>query len=155
MIPHLFSKYPLPENIPEEIQTFIREFSVLWDKEEFLEKAFYFVVERWWWPRYRLFFTLRELFQTDIDTIIQTKGYMHCTLMNYILRVILIKSGFFDEEDIKQKLTHTWYITIHQYLRVYIEDWWYRDIDPWGYQYGIEYGKYSKGFNSINIFPVN
>jgi hypothetical protein len=62
--------------------------------------------------------------------------------MNFIMRVLLIHSLRFEEDDIELKLTHTWYLGIHQYMRVRVTPGEYVDIDPWNYQFGVPFGKY-------------
>ena len=81
------------------------------------------------------------MYQKDLNKIIHTKGYMHCTTMNYLLRVMLVKSGLFDDKDIQIKLTNSWYIAPHQYLEIRISDKKKIFLDPWNYQFGINYGK--------------
>lgn len=43
---------------------------------------------------------------------------MHCTNMNFLLRVMAVKSGLFNERDVRLRLANTWYIAQHQYLEV-------------------------------------
>lgn len=47
MIPHIFSKYPIPENIPEELKKVIRDFSEQSSSEEFLKKSFEYITQNW------------------------------------------------------------------------------------------------------------
>jgi hypothetical protein len=63
-----------------------------------------------------------------------------------------VKSGLFHDEDIALKLTHTWYVGPHQYLKIHISESKKITLDPWNYQFGIGYGKYGSGFDSVQIF---
>jgi hypothetical protein len=79
---------------------------------------------------------------------------MHCTTMNYLIRIMCIESWLFDESEIRLRLTHTWYIMPHQYLEISL--WWGKtlDLDPWNYQFGIDYGKYGYGLDSVHIYTI-
>lgn len=154
MVPSLLSKHPVPESIPEELERLIQEFARGATAEEFLERCFRWMVGRWGGGRFNLFFRFARLFQMDLQGILETKGYLHCTQMNYLLRVMAVKSGFFREQDIDQALTHSWYIAPHQYLRVRLPAGTVIDVDPWNYQFGIGYGRHGSGFASIALFPV-
>ena len=68
----------------------------------------------------------------------------HCTNLNYVLRVLLLKSGKFSEEDIKLK--YTWInLSPHQYLKVNVGGRWV-NADPWAGTKGMELDKYARGF---------
>ena len=154
MIPNLFSKEPVPEKIPESMEDKIKEFAKSKDKEIFLKKSFYHVVSK---SRPRRGFTIlrcNEAFKTDIIYLWEKKGYIPCTSLNYLVRVMLVKSGLFREEDIELKLTNTWYIMIHQYLRVRINEKKYINVDPFGYSFGIRFGDYAHGFHAGTLTPV-
>lgn len=154
MIPNLFKKIPIPNNIPKELNTKIKEFSKSKNKEIFLKKSFFYIVNNWGGNRINLICKFSRLYQKDLNKIIQTKGYMHCTTMNYLLRIMAVKSGLFDDKDIKIKLTNSWYLAPHQYLEVKISNKKKIFLDPWNYQYGINYGNYGSGFDSIKINPI-
>ncbi|MFT4244325.1 MAG: hypothetical protein ACMXYB_02615 [Candidatus Woesearchaeota archaeon] len=154
MIPNLFSKIPIPHTIPKELDEKVKEFSKSRDKEEFLQKSFFYIVNNWGGSRVNLICKFSRLFQKDINTILQTQGYMHCTTMNFLLRVMAIKSGLFNDSDIKLKLTNSWYIAPHQYLEIIISKEEKRVLDPWNYQFGVEFGKYGSGFDSLKIKPI-
>lgn len=84
--------------------------------------SFLFVAKRWHGPRLNLLFRFPRLFLRDIEKILDARGYMHYTNMNYVLRVMCIRSELFTEDDIELRLTHTWFLSIYQYLRVHIWD---------------------------------
>jgi len=86
-----------------------------------------------------------DLFVTDLDKLWK-KNETHCTNLNYLLRVLLIKSGFFKEEDIKPKITAIGHISIHQYLKVRINDNKFVNVDLWGASHKVKLGSYAHGF---------
>ncbi|MGV8162778.1 MAG: hypothetical protein ACP5N2_05610 [Candidatus Nanoarchaeia archaeon] len=154
MIPNLKSKAPIPETLPAELSRKIKLFAKNKNKEEFLEKSFYYVVNRNNGSRFNLLFKFNRLFITDVNILLKTKGYLHCTNMNYLLRVMLIKSGLFKEEDVVLKRTHIWYVSPHQYLEIKVSKNKKINVDPWGYQNGIDFGNYDSGFKKLNIVPI-
>ncbi len=83
-----------------------------------------------------------------------TEGYMHCTTMNFILRTMCLRSNYFHEDDIELKWTQTWFLSPHQYMRIRLTEDTYVEVDPWNYQFGIEYGKHGSRFDSVHIFPI-
>lgn len=154
MIPNLFVKQELPSKIPKELELKIKEFSRSKNKEEFLKKSFFYVVRGWGGSRFNFFFKFTRLFQKDISQILRTKGYMHCTTMNFLIRIMLIRSGLFKESDIRLIFTNSWYIVPHQYMVVRVSEKKFINIDPWYYQFGIDYGEYGSGFSSMIINPI-
>ena len=154
MIPNLFSKLPIPKRVPEELERRIADLAQGATPEVFLRRAFDWIVETWGGPRFGLFSKLGRLFVIDLRDIIHTKGYMHCTTMNYLLRVMAVRSGFFKDEDIEQVLTHSWYVAPHQYLRVRLGGGKTITLDPWNYQFGIDYGQNGSGFASLKLTPI-
>ncbi len=147
MIAHLFKKEQIPKELPFEL---IKEISLLSqerNKEKVLQKCFYYTTDKWKGYKIGFFLKIHYLFLKDPFFIIKWRGYMHCTIMNYILRIMLVKSWFFKDNDIEIKLTNV----IHQYLIIKISDWKTITLDPWGYQFWIEYGEYANGFNLFSV----
>jgi hypothetical protein len=92
MIPNFFKKEPIPDIIPEELTEKIREFSQSGDRENFIKDTFFYVVGRYGGARTGLISHFMRIFETDIFEIFATTGYMHCTTMNYLIRIMCIKS---------------------------------------------------------------
>jgi hypothetical protein len=92
MIPNLLKKTPIPDTIPEALQEKIREFAQSGDKEQFIRDAFLYIVSRYGGARTGLICYLVRIFETDIFEIYATTGYMHCTTMNYLIRIMCIES---------------------------------------------------------------
>ena len=154
MIPGLHKKLPIPKTVPKELQLKIKQYSKNKNKEEFLKKCFDYVTKNFGGHRINLFLKFSRLYQNDINKIIKTKGYMHCTTMNYLIRIMAIKSKLFTEKDIKIKLTNTWFIATHQYLEIKLSKNKKITLDPWNYQFGINYGDIGKGFDSFKLKPI-
>lgn len=155
MIPHLFCPHPLPEKIPEVLANHINEFNQSSKAdEEFIKKCFFLVVSFQKGHRVNVFLLFWRLFWTDVKKLYDFRGYFHCTTSNYLLRTMLVKSGRVQEKYIQQVSTSTWGIFPHQYLRVKLSDKKYITLDAWAYRFGIEFGDYSHGFHTGNIFPI-
>lgn len=154
MIPNLFTKVPIPDILPDELEVKIAELKEGAAPAVFLRRAFDWIVGRWGGSRSGLFTAFGRLFDTRLSTILKTEGYMHCTTMNYLLRVMAVKSGLFEDREIEQVLTHSWYIAPHQYLRVRLDGGKTIDLDPWNYQFGIDYGSHGRGFDSVRLNPI-
>jgi hypothetical protein len=92
MIPNFFKKEPIPDIIPEELTEKIREFSRSGDRERFIKDAFSYIVSRYGGARTGLISHFMRIFETDISKIYTTTGYMHCTTMSYLIRIMCIKS---------------------------------------------------------------
>ncbi len=145
-----FLKTSLPDRLPSEMDNLIQEIKKLQTKEECLQKIYNFLISKYRGSRIKTVTRIPELFKKDVNFLWYREGFLHCTNINYILRIFLIKSGFFSEKDIYLKWTFIWYCAPHQYLRVNIEDNWI-NIDVWAYIYGIEYNNYASGFNQYLV----
>lgn len=155
MIPNLFIKQDIPSELPEILENKISEIlKNSKNKEEFLKNSFFYIVETRWWSRRNLVWKFDRLFEKDISKIINSKWYLHCTTMNFLIRIMAVKSGLFSDKDIELKLTNSRYIAPHQYLKIKLSEDETIVLDPWNYQFGIDYGKYWSGFDSIKMYPI-
>jgi len=141
MIPHLFWKRKIPDKLPPGVQKIVDKLKKTKSKEQCLKQAYESVSKKYRGRKWLTFTKFWDLFRCSVKSIWGRKGFLHCTNLNYILRVLLIKSGKFKESDIKPKITFVG-ISIHQYLRVKINNK-YVDVDPWGEAYGIKFGKHA------------
>lgn len=142
MIPNFFSKKPIPEVIPEDLEKEISKFSKL-PKDKALEEIFNFVVKKFdVYQIQPLYFW--EFFRDDINWLWKRK-YLNCIHLNFMLRIILVKSGF-NDDDIKLRITQTRYIYLHQYLQLNLDNKLI-NLDPWFAHYGMEMGDYGHGFH--------
>ena len=91
--------------------------------------------------------TVRRLdlaFQRDLRTLWKRPGFMHCTHLNHLMRVMLAFSKFFTDDDIQLRRTFVNF-NIHQYVQVKIAGQWY-DVDLGGDWMGVPLGKHVWGF---------
>ena len=148
MIPNLFSKAEIPNKLPPAMQAVIDDLSKAANKEDCLHRAYDILTNKYRGRRFLTFFNFPKLFDKNLDKIWGRDGYIYCTTLNYLLRVLLIKSEWFKEEDIKLKHSTFWYISIHQYLEIKIDNTKSVNVDPWGKFYGIGLGDYTHGFHT-------
>jgi len=148
MIPNFFTKYPIPRKIPQSMQKAIETLKKCKNKKECLTKAYVIVTNRYHGHRLTTYTRGYRLFYTNIDWLWKNKGFLHCNHMNFILRILLVKSGHFKESEIQLKWTVVWYVTPHQYLRIKMNDGFIY-IDPWGFDHDVPFGCYAFGFKKV------
>ena len=142
----LFSKTPIPDVLPDDMQKIINEIKKSLNKEECLKKVYEILIVKYRGYRVKTYLKLFDVFVHDISILWNKNGFMHCGNINYVMRALLIKSDFFSEDDIRLRWTLIWYISPHQYLQVKIDDRLI-NIDIWAYAYGIKFGDNAHGFH--------
>jgi len=135
------------DQLPEDMQKIIKELKKSENKEACLLKAYNILANKYRGQRGATYTKLHHLAVSDINKLWAKQGFMHCTNINYIMKLLLVRSGFFTENDIIAKWTHVWYISPHQYLKIKIKDNQYINIDIWAKIYGISFGDFAKGFH--------
>ncbi|MCG2701474.1 hypothetical protein L6267_04875, partial [Candidatus Parcubacteria bacterium] len=114
----LLSKTPIPNKLPEQMRETINELKTSLGKEDCLRRAYEILTAKYRGQRIKTYTKLFNVFSKDIDKMWSQTGFLHCTSMNYLMRTLLIKSGFFNDSDIALKWTMVWYISPHQYIQV-------------------------------------
>ena len=142
----LFSKTPLPESLPEKMQITVDELKKSSGKEDCLKKVYGIMTRKYRGYRVKTYTRFFEVFKKDIGCFWGREGFLHCTNMNFVMRTLLVKSGFFSEEDLNLKWTQIWYVSPHQFLQVNVDGKWI-DIDIWANTYGVGFGDHASGFN--------
>lgn len=142
----LLLKTPIPDVLPDEIQKIINEIKKSPNQEKCLKRAYGVLISKYRGYRVKTYTKLFDVFKYDIAKLWNKNGFLHCTSLNYPLRVLLIKSGFFTENDIHLKWTHIWYISPHQYIQVKIDNEWI-NVDIWANTHGIKLGDNFHGFH--------
>ena len=145
VVPHLgFKNDKLPEKIPENMREVINKLKRRANsKEEFLKLAYNYLGSRFRSERFNTFLKFHYLFKS-LDDIWKMKGYIPCTQSSFLMRIFLIKSGFFKEEEVRKR--HPFFdFNTHQYLQVNLGGKWI-DIDVGEKQRGMQIGKHLKYF---------
>jgi len=147
MIPNFFSKKPIPEKLPAEMEKIVADLKNSSSQEECLRRAYDILTQRYRGYKVLTYIYLWRIFETDLEKIWARNGFLHCHVMNYLLRVLLVKSGWFEDSDIELKHSMYCYVSPHQYLRVRVgKDKWI-NVDLWYYHYGKQLGEYAHGFH--------
>jgi hypothetical protein len=142
MVLDLLWKTSIPKKIPKGMQAAVREINKAKTPKDALKKAHRILTKKFHGasaPTYPLIH--RTLFK-DLNYLWNQKGFMHCTNFNYLLRVLLVKSEFFKDEDIELKWTLHKVISLHQYIQVKIKNKKI-PVDPWAYHKGIDIGAHA------------
>ena len=146
MIPKFFCKHPLPDKLTPLFEKKITKLKKIKSKHKVLEAAYKFTTKRYTGGKIETYVCFSDLWKTPLQ-IMQSTGYLHCTNLNLVMRILLIKSGKFKEEDTRLKYSFNYYVSPHQYLQVKTEKGWI-NTDPWGNKYGLQLGEYAVGFNN-------
>lgn len=147
MILNLFFKQKIPNKIPKEIEKSITLLKKAKNKKDCLKKTYSLLANKYKGKRIKTYLKLFDLFSFDLNKIWRKTGFLHCVHLNYLLKILLVKSEFFKTEDIKIKWTLVWYISPHQYLNIKIDKHQSINVDLWGKVYGIKFGDYAHGFS--------
>ena len=142
----LFKKTLIPNQLPDEMRDVIAELKKSSDKEDCLKRTYEILNKKYRGYHLKTYTRIFNIFSKDLSKLWQKNGLLHCTNMNYIMRALLIKSGYFNEDEIKIKWAFVWCISPHQYLQVKINNHWI-NIDIWGNAFGIKFGDYAHGFH--------
>ena len=142
----LFSKTPLADVLPKEMQKVVEELKKSSSQEECLRRAYGILISKYQGKRLKTFTKFFNVFENDAQALWDKEGFMHCTNINYLMRILLVKSRFFCENDICLKWTQIWFVSPHQYLKIKAGEKWI-DIDVWAHDFGIEFGDKSHGFH--------
>lgn len=136
-------KKDLPKKIPKELEQEINKLKKSKNKEEFLKAALDYIKKNFRSDIPPLFTKISKHFYKDLEEIMKEKGFFPCHIQSYILKIILIKSKKFSQQDIK--IQYSFYSgIIHTYLKVKINGK-YINADPWGYSRGLPFGHRSLG----------
>lgn len=83
---------------------------------------------------------LWKIFDRDLNRIWKRTEFLHCTHMNWLLKIVLVHSGKFAERDVQERWTFLSGISPHQYSRVRLKDGRMINVDVWASTYGIPFG---------------
>ncbi len=147
MIQYIFSKRKIPNKLPKGMKDLINELKKSKTKKAYVKKAYSSLLKKYRGYRFYTYIRFFDLFVSDISKIWAKEGFMHCIVLNYFMRILLIKSRLFNEDDIKLKWTLVWYISPHQYLNIKVSKTEFINLDLWGNAYGINFGHYAHGFH--------
>lgn len=137
-----FGQSKVTEKIPKELLSEIKKISLISKNNlEFLKNSYDFLTRNYYGSKVELFTKWRYAF----DGIFTHKtGFIPCNVFNELLRVFLIKSGRFEDNDIRKRVTLLNFF-IHQYLQVNIDGKWI-DVDMEYKNMDVPFGKHASIF---------
>jgi hypothetical protein len=140
LVPHLgFKKERIPDVIPTVLEEKIEEWEIdSSNQREYLEHAYNYIVENFYGSRIDTLIKPGRAFGNVFD---KQPGFLPCTMQNYLLRIILVKSKWFKDSDI-ETVTVPLNLFIHQYLRIQIASE-KTNADPWSNFLGLKLGERS------------
>ena len=146
VIPHLgFTRTRLPDDLPRSMSSAISRLKrQSRSKRDFVERVYELLSSKYFGSDIDTFIDFNMLFIKDIKEIWRVEGYLPCTLQNYLMRIFLVRSGLFKEDDIRLRVTFI-ILNIHQYLQARIDGEWV-DVDVWGAYRGVKVGKHVWGY---------
>ncbi len=131
-----FRPSPLPRRIPgwlsEEIERLSREYP---SKHAFLRASYQYLTRNYQGGRMKTILLFWHLFYSPFRI---RSGYIPCTTHNLLLRLMLIRSGKFREEDIRTQVVFLNF-SLHQYLKVRIGSRLIF-VDPNSHYLGVPFG---------------
>ena len=145
--------WPIPSHLPTEIQIVCNDLRAEKNQEAALQKAYELLSLRFGSSKWLTYVLLWRIFDRNLHRIWQRTEFLHCTHMNWLLKILLVRSGWFAEDDITERWTILSGFSPHQYVRVRLKDGRSIAVDVWGRTYGVPLGKYAHGFKATT-FPV-
>lgn len=137
----------IPDNLPTDMFNLINQLKKSKSKRDCLKKTYSALTSKYRGYAFKTYFRFFDIFTSDTNKLWAKSGFLHCSKLNFLMRILLVKSGHFQNEDIKTKWTLVWYLSPHQYLQIRLNDNEYINIDMWGKAYGIPFGDYAHGFH--------
>jgi len=130
-----FGGFKPPKELPEELREAVAYLeSKSADQQSYLQAVYGLVMkktfEQWRHSRFKAATRLHRLAIKDLKEIWLTRDFIYCGPINFVVFVLLVKSKYFTEKDIKVKHVFLNFVP-HQYLQVKVGGKWV-DVDPAG-----------------------
>ncbi|OYT31462.1 hypothetical protein DRJ22_02085 [Candidatus Woesearchaeota archaeon] len=143
-IPFFLKKGEIPKNLPSGLEKEVKILSKTKSKLECLKKAFKFICDNFYGKSILFFLKFPRLFVADVFKLWNFRfgvgdGFLHCTQHNFLLRILLIKSKKFSEEDIRLIDYVRRPFGFHQLLQVNVGGRWI-DVDTYFFHSGFSFG---------------
>ncbi|MEA2007194.1 MAG: hypothetical protein U9O20_03500 [Patescibacteria group bacterium] len=142
---HTFlSKTKIPNKIPKNMRRVVERLKKAKNQKQCLRMAHEAMSQRYFGRHMRTITHPLPIFSMDASKLWNTKGFMHCHNINWLLRILLVKSGFFKNRNIVNHWTVVWVTSPHQYLRIKMDDGVCVNVDVWGATFGVKLGQHAK-----------
>jgi len=139
-VPYLgFWKEPVPDRLPVSLERKIPSFRNK-SKKVLVDSVYRLLSDKYYGRHLLVWVNFDLLFTRDWNKVWSHSGYLPCTQINQLFRIILVKSGFSDD-DIRFRITWSGGL-IHQYLQVRLGGGW-KTVDIWAAGYGKKLGEHA------------
>jgi hypothetical protein len=130
-----FNGYEPYVNLPLEIKKVISDLEkTSIDQMSYLQAVYDLVLDKtlhqWKHTRFKAGLYFRRAWVKDLTEIWQTKNFIYCTAINYLVFTMLVGGEFFKKDDVRIRHVFVNFF-IHQYLQVKVGEKWL-DVDPAG-----------------------
>jgi len=149
----LLSHIRTPQPWPEGIQQTLAELKKCQNKETCLRRAYDILNDRFYGQPLATWKKPYLLFTQNLETIWNEKILL-CTNFSRLLKFLLVQSGHFQPEEIHLNWTVVFWLSPHNYARVWLDNTRFVNVDIWGAKNGIAYGDYAHGFGKISLSNV-
>ena len=138
----------MPTLLPTEMEEIINNQLKSADSpEECLKRVYNILSLKYYGNRWKIVSRFWELFNLNPQRLWAKSGFLYCTSINYLMKILLTRSGWFKKGDIATKWSLTWNFFPHQYLRARVDSNKYINADVWAKIFGIEFGDHAHGFH--------
>lgn len=147
---YFLSKPPITTLTNSDMLQAINKVKQAKNQQQALDIAYELVGQRFQSYRFRTYWQLIHIFLNDPNELWQRTSFLHCHHQNFLLRILLIRSNWFTEDEIALGFGLVFYVSPHQYLKVKVDNRWIA-VDPWNYTYGAKLGEYANGFGFASL----
>lgn len=143
IVPHMgFWKESVPRRINSSLDAKIRELKRKNKSSESFLKAVYDLLRKKYHGSHALTFLRPDIvFSRSLDKMWSRSGYLSCNQINWILYIMLVRSGVFSECDVRFRYAVTPRLMIHQYAEVRLRGKW-TPVDVWASRYNRSFGEH-------------
>lgn len=143
IVPHMgFWKESVPRKIPSSLDAKIRDLKKKNKSPEKFSKAAYDLLRGKYHGSHALTFLRPDVvFSSNLGKMWARSGYLSCNQVNWILYIMLVRSGFFSEKDVRFRCTMTPRFMIHQYAEVLLRGKWF-PVDVWASRFDRKFGEH-------------
>ena len=130
-----FNGFTPPKELPGQVRDAVAYLeSKATDQQSYLQAVYDLVMKKtldqWRHSRFKAATRIRRLAVKDLKEIWLTQDFIYCGPINFVVFVLLVKSKYFTDKDIKVKHVFLNFVP-HQYLQVKVGKKWV-DVDPAG-----------------------
>ncbi len=151
MVDFFLQNPEIPPTTHPQLKAAINKLKHMSSEKKAIEAAFELLAKKYKSGRFRTYLYFWRAFETDPNRLWDRQGFLHCHQQNFLLRLLLVKSGWIRAESLRPGYSLVWYVSPHQFL-VYQKGKHRRlALDPWNYHHGTKIGEYATGFGKKSL----